>query len=155
MVFPWCLSDSKSPQVSSTLLTILDELNNAVVWMVSTCPLISKSSNHFTNLFVTVPSKPVITGITVTFTFHNFFSSLARSWNLSLFSLSFSFILWSVGIKSIIRQVLVFCRLSLGLVVWPRLGGPFISENPREVCASHFPGLILGCSYTICSHGQI
>ena len=41
------LSDSKSPQVSRTLLSILTVLNNAVVWMVSYCPLISKSSCLF------------------------------------------------------------------------------------------------------------
>ena len=46
MVIHWSLSDSKSPQVSRTLLNILVLLNNAVVWMVSTSPLISKSSNQ-------------------------------------------------------------------------------------------------------------
>ena len=43
MVFHWSLSDSKSPQVSRTLLSILAVLNNAVVWMVSTRPPTSKS----------------------------------------------------------------------------------------------------------------
>ena len=43
MVFHWSLSDSKSPQVSWTLLFILADLNNVVVGMVFTCPLISKS----------------------------------------------------------------------------------------------------------------
>ena len=38
MIFHWSLRDSKSPQVSRTLLSILDVLNNAVVWMVSTRP---------------------------------------------------------------------------------------------------------------------
>ena len=38
------MSDSKSTQVSRTLLSILADFNNAVVWVVSTCPLISKSS---------------------------------------------------------------------------------------------------------------
>ena len=38
MVFHWRLSDSKSPQVSKTLLSILAIFNNAVVWMVSTRP---------------------------------------------------------------------------------------------------------------------
>ena len=42
MVFHWNLSDSKSPQVSRTLLSILGDLNNAVVWMVSTRPLMLK-----------------------------------------------------------------------------------------------------------------
>ena len=36
MVFHWSLSDSKSPQVSRILLSILAVFNNAVVWMVST-----------------------------------------------------------------------------------------------------------------------
>ena len=38
MVFHWSLSDSKSLQVSKTLLSILADLNNVVVWMVSTRP---------------------------------------------------------------------------------------------------------------------
>ena len=42
----WSLSGSKSPQVSNTLLRILALLNKVVVWMVSTCPLISKSYYH-------------------------------------------------------------------------------------------------------------
>ena len=40
MFFHWSLSDSKSAQVTRTLLGILD-LNHAVVWMVFTHPLIS------------------------------------------------------------------------------------------------------------------
>ena len=36
MVFHWSLNDNTSPQVSSTLLSILADLNSAVVWMVST-----------------------------------------------------------------------------------------------------------------------
>ena len=50
MVFHWSLNDSKSPQISRTLLSILTNLNNAVVWMVFTCPLISKFSSLFTIL---------------------------------------------------------------------------------------------------------
>ena len=38
MIFHWSLSDSKSPQVSRTLLSILAVLNNAVVRLVSTRP---------------------------------------------------------------------------------------------------------------------
>ena len=47
MVFHWSLSDSKSPQFSRTLPGILADLNNVVVWMVSTGPLIFKSSSPF------------------------------------------------------------------------------------------------------------
>ena len=55
MVFHWRLSDSKSPQVSRILLSILAIFNNAVVWMVSTRPPTSKSSRPFNNPLVTVP----------------------------------------------------------------------------------------------------
>ena len=49
MVFHWSLSDSKSPQVSRTPLSILAVLNNALIWMVSTHLPTSKSSNPFCN----------------------------------------------------------------------------------------------------------
>ena len=55
MVFHWRLSDSKSPQVSKTLLSILAVFNNAVLWMVSTQPPTSKTSKSFNNPLVTVP----------------------------------------------------------------------------------------------------
>ena len=106
MVFHWSLSDSKSPQVSRTLLSILAVLNNTVVWMVSTRPPTSKSSSTFSNPLVTVPNAPITIGIIVTCMFHSFLSSLARSRYLSH---SFSFILWSAGTaKSTILQVLFF-----------------------------------------------
>ena len=89
-VFHWSLSDSKSPQVSRTLLSILADLNNVVIWIFSTCPLISKSSSSFIDPLKIVPSAQITIGITVTFMFHGFFSSLARSWYLSFFALSFS-----------------------------------------------------------------
>ena len=79
MVLHWRLSDNKSPKVSRTLLSILADLSNALVWIISTRPLISKFSILCTNPLVTVPRAPITFGITVTFMFHNFFSSLARS----------------------------------------------------------------------------
>ena len=51
MVFHLSLNDGKSHQVSSTFLSILTYRNNVVVWMVSTRPLISKSSSPSTNLW--------------------------------------------------------------------------------------------------------
>ena len=109
-VLHWSLSDSKSPQVSRTLLSILAILNNAVVWMVSTRSLTSKSSSPFNNPLGTVRKVPITIGIIVTIMFHNFFNSLPRSRYLSFFSHSFSFILWSAKTaKSTILQVLFFC----------------------------------------------
>ena len=108
MVFHWRLSDSKSPQVTRTLLSILAIFNNTVIWMVSTRPPTSKSS-PFNNPLVTEPKAPITIGIIVTFMFHSFFNSLARSRYLSLFSHSFSFILWSAETaKSTILQIFFF-----------------------------------------------
>ena len=65
------LQESWWNQVSWTLLSILADLGNAVVWIVSICPAISKSSSPFTNPLVTVPRAPITIGITVTFMFHS------------------------------------------------------------------------------------
>ena len=109
MVFHWSLSDSKSPRVSRTLLSDLVVLNNAIVWMVSTLPSTSKSSNPFNNPLVTVPKVPITIGIIATCMFYSFFNSIARSRYLSFFSHSFSFILWSARTaKSTILQILFF-----------------------------------------------
>ena len=118
MVFQWSLSDSKS-QVSMTLLSILAVLNNAVVWMVSIRPLISKSYGPFSKPLVTVPNAPIT----------KFFNSLARSRYLSFFSYSFSFILWSTRTaKSTIVQVLFF------LLIIIRSG--FLAKIRWSVCMS-------------------
>ena len=79
MVFHWSLSDSKCPQISRTLLSILTVFNNAVVWMVSTRSPTSQSSRSFNNPLVTVPKAPIPISIIFTFMFHSFFNSLARS----------------------------------------------------------------------------
>ena len=65
MVFHLSLNNCKSPQVSRTFLGILAELNYAVVWLISSCPLISKSSSPFTNHLRIVPGVPITVGITV------------------------------------------------------------------------------------------
>ena len=94
MGFHWSLSDSKSPQVSRTRLRILAVLSNAVIWIVTTRPPTSKSPRPFNNPLVIVPKAPITIGTIVTFMFHSFFSSLAKSRYLSFFLHSFSFILW-------------------------------------------------------------
>ena len=47
----------KTPQVSWTHLSILTDLNGAVVWMVSTCPFISNPSSLFSNPLVTTKNN--------------------------------------------------------------------------------------------------
>ena len=92
IVFHWSLSDSKSPQVSRTPISILANLNNIVVWMVPICPPISNSSSPLSKPWGSVWSVPITIGITVTFMFHSFFMSLVRFKFLSLFLLFFIFI---------------------------------------------------------------
>ena len=147
MVFHWSLSDSMS-QDFMTLLSILANLNNAVVLMVSTCPLISKSSSLFTNPLGIVPSAPITISITITFMFHSFILVLQQGLDINL---SFCFLLILLcgllrGQYPLFSRFSFFCWLSLGLVIGLRLGDLFISQNPRELCASHSPGWILGCA---------
>ena len=96
MVFHRSLSGSKSPQVSRILLGILADLNNAVVWMVSTRPVFSKSSSPSIDPLVNVPSARITIGITVTFICHSLFffgggEFYSNILVLFLFSLCFSF----------------------------------------------------------------
>ena len=71
--FPQSFRDSQSPHVSSTLPSILVNLNNTAVCMVVILPLISNySCLFFTNTLTTI-------GIIVNLMFHNFFISLAGS----------------------------------------------------------------------------
>ena len=72
MVFHLSLSDSKSPQISRTHLSILAVLNNAVVCIVSIRPPTSKPSSPFNNPLVTVPKAPITIGIIVNFMRINF-----------------------------------------------------------------------------------
>ena len=131
MVSHWSLNYSKSPQVSRTFLGILAVLNYAIVWMFSTRPLISKFSSFCNNPLLTVPSAPVTNGITATFMFHNFFNSLARSNDFSLFSFSFSFILWSAGTPKPTIPLVIFVYF---LVTITRYG--CLAEIRRSVCIS-------------------
>ena len=67
------------------------------------------SSRPFNNPLVIVPNAPITIGTIVTFIFHSFLNSLARSRYLSFISLSFRFILWSAGTAmSTILQILLF-----------------------------------------------
>ena len=125
MVFHWSLSNINTLQLFRTLLSIQADLNHAVVWIVSTCPLISKSSSVFTNPF------GGCTKCTNYDWYHRhfhvpsfFFSSLARSRYLSFFSLSFIFILGSAGTaKSTILQVVFFFSFC-----WPTTSSGRLAE---------------------------
>ena len=135
MVFHWSLSDSKSLQVSRTLLCILAVLNDAIVWMVSTRLPASKSSRPFYNPLVTVPKSQITIGIFVTFmyiVFWVFFNFLASWRYLSFFSHYFSFILRSARTaKSSILQILFLLLLLLLLII---IRSGLLAEIRWSVC---------------------
>ena len=80
MVFHWSLCDSKSPQISKTLLNIPADFSSTVLWMVLIIlPLNNSLTSILPRLLEIVPRVKNRTGITVTFMFHSFFSPLARS----------------------------------------------------------------------------
>ena len=140
MVFHWSLSDSKSLQVSMTLLVILAVLNNAIVKMVCTRPLTSKSFSPFNNPLVSVPKAPITIGKIATFVFHSFFNTLARSRYLSFFSHSFSFILRFAGTaKSTILLILSFILFYLFIYLFFLLiiiRSALLAEIRWSVCMS-------------------
>ena len=132
------LSDSKSLQVSRTLLSILGDHNNVVVWTVSTNTVISKSSNPCTNHLLTVPRAPITFGIIVTFMFYSFFTSPKRCRYIFLFTYSFNFTLLPAGTaKSIILQVICFLLIiirssRLAEIRWPVC----IQKFQKSLCIS-------------------
>ena len=100
------LADNKSPMLSRTLLSILDNFDSAmfVLWVVLILLLISSSSSLFSAFFGTVPSAPFAIGITVTFCI---FSALWQGPCIS-FSPSFTFTLWSDRTKKIHQRMKLF-----------------------------------------------
>ena len=123
IVFHWSLIDIKSPQVSRILLTILAVLNNAVFLMVSTRPVISKSSSPFNNPLVIVPKAQITIGIIVTFMFHSFFHFPSK---VEVIIILFTFIqLYSV----VSWGSFFFCWLLYGLVFCPRFGDPSVCQS--------------------------
>ena len=60
IVFQRSLSDIKSPQVTRTLLSILIDLSNGIIWMVLASILISISSSLLSMPLGTLPSATII-----------------------------------------------------------------------------------------------
>ena len=83
-----------APMFSRTLLSILFDLNNAIVLMVSTRPLILNTSDLFPKTLGTVPSALITIGTTVTLIFRcsliflfNFNELFACCWIVSNISI--------------------------------------------------------------------
>ena len=137
MVSHWSLSDSKSPQVSRTFLSILAILSNTVVWMVSTRPLISKFPTPFTNPLVIVPRAPITTDITLTFIFHSFSIPKQEGQRTHI---SFRFLSISLNGQPG-QQSLQFSKFSYLLLIIIRSGrlaesrwSVYISKSPKSLC---------------------
>ena len=153
MIFHWSLIDSKFIQVSRTLFTILVDLINAVVKMVSTRLLISESS-------IPVPIQWDCCKSTSYNSYHlhihvqQFLHPLASSWYLFLFSPSLNFNLLGRQSPLFTRFFFVFFLFSVSLVVWLRLGVRFVSQKLREVWAYHFLERFQSCAYNTCLYAQ-
>ena len=148
MALHWSLSESKS-QVSRTILSILDVLNYAVVWMVSTRPSTSKSASPFYNFLVTVPKAPITIGMIVTFTSHIFFQLTSKIQGHILFFTFFQF-------YSVVNNFenSLFFKLLLGLCFLLWFGDTPLCQSPTGVYVGNFQGQMLGCAYNICWYGQ-
>ena len=121
-----------SPLVFRTLLIILANLNNTLVWMVSARPPISNSSSPLTKPLRRVPGAPIKFGITVTFMLQSFL--VLRQGLSTCLSFSLIFTLWSVRFSSffffffflliitrsitIILMIIYSLRVFLGLSWW-------------------------------------
>ena len=111
--------------------------------MVSTRPLISKSSIPFINPLVTVPRAPITIGINTTFMFHSYFNSLARSRYLSFLSLSFNFTPWSAGKAQLLVLFFFLSLFFFFFLIIIRSGHPAeikwyvcMSKSQRSLCVS-------------------
>ena len=147
MVFYLSLSDSKSSQVSRTLLNILVDFIWAVVWMLSTLPIIPiLSCFFFLSKFLGYYSEGSINDW-----YHRhlyisqIFCFLARSKYFFRFSPSFTFVLWSAGTaKFTTWQILFF-------LLWSSWGDLSLSQSPRELHAFYFQRQILVSAFTVCA----
>ena len=130
MVFLWSLSDSKSPQVSRTLLSILSVFNNAVVWMVSTRPPTSKSPRPFNNPLVTVPKAPITIGTIVTFMLHSFFFQFSSKVEVLILLFTFFQFYSVVSRDIIIIAIIIFLlRVFHTSVCWCFFTGVWVSSS--------------------------
>ena len=117
-----------------------------LVWMVSTCPVIFKSSSPFNNPLVTVPKAPITIGINVTFMCHSF--SILYQGPGTYPSFQFLSFFGQPGQQSpqfCKFYFFVYCWLLYSLVFWPRLGDLFVCQSPIYIYVCHSPGKMLRC----------
>ena len=144
IIFHVSLPDRESPQVSRTLLSIMADLNNAVVW-ISFRPLFSECFCLLSRPLENVPSAPIIICITVTRMSDSFLSPLAMFKYFSLFSFSLIFAAY-FQTAGVVEYTDYISREGQGSPnVCP------MSQSAEAVeytnCISHYPGRILACVY--------
>ena len=121
MIFHWSLSDSNFTQISRTLLSILANLNNAVVWTVSTRPLIFTSYSHCTYLWWLYSMRPLHL-VSPSFSCSVVFQISGKDKVfISLFAFLQFYPVVSRNGKTHYSAGSLFCLILLGLVVWSRL----------------------------------
>ena len=135
MVSHWSLSDSKSPQVSRILPSILVVLNNIVVWMVSTHPLSSKSSSPFNNPLATVPKAAIMIGKIVTFMFQFFqFPTKVQVLILLFTFFQFYFVVnWDSKVHNFASSLFLLIIIRSGLLAEIRWS-ICMSKSQRSLC---------------------
>ena len=137
MIFHRCLSNSQSPQVPWTLLSILTNLKNALVWMVLISPLIPNLLSPLSKPLGTILSTVITIDITVNLMFLSFFRSLTK-YKYTLFSLSLILTLWLGGISKI--HYMASSHFLLVIIIFDLLTGIgwsiCTSKSNRFLCIS-------------------
>ena len=109
--------------------------------------------DFFTKPLATVPRSLTTIGINVTFIFQSFCQFPCKVKVLILLFVFFQFysvVSRDIKVHNLASFLLFFFFFFFDKVLRSRLGDPFVSQNPRGVCASHSLGQMLGCAYTIC-----
>ena len=135
---------------------------------VSTHPLISKSSSPFINhdwyyCHFHVPKFLLLFFVVVVVCFFFLFPRKVEVFIILLtFFQFYSVVSWDGKVHNFANSLFSFYLFFfffffffLIIIRFGRLGDPFVCLNPRGVCVRHSPGQMLGCTYTICSYGQI
>ncbi len=129
----------------------------AVFWLILTIKLFgwSRLVLRCPTFTASLDLSKITISITVTHTFYNFFSSLARTNYLSLFSFYLIFTLWSSGMaRFTIRQIHSFVISHLVSTSGRDWVISFMSKSQRILCVSFSRTDTCFCIY-ICSYGQI
>ena len=136
LIFHLSLSNIGHLSVSRTLLIIFDDLNYALVQIVSICLPIFNPYSPFS-------SAPITIGITVTLMFHNFLSLVARSKYLSRFSFYLILLRGPFGWLSP-----PYGKFSPFFSLLTRIRWSYVLQYPWELYMFHFPRRIL---FSVCT----